>query len=183
MSGLACTGCGAFAQAACNCGVEYVPTGLRAAAAVAANPGKSDRAIADEIGVSNQTVKRARAKSTVTNVTVDGKRTGKDGKTRRNPAREGRQEETCDGNACDYDWSNPKPADFGDDTTRMYHSQAIHYRTEAGHLASAYPLLAPGVDPEIITKFEIDEAQKVADAWSATVKKLKKLQAKQRTVT
>jgi hypothetical protein len=41
---------------------------------------KPDRAIAAEIGVSNQTVRRARRKTTVTNVTVgDGKRTGRDG--------------------------------------------------------------------------------------------------------
>ncbi len=46
---------------------------------------KPDRAIAAEIGVSNQTVRRARRKTTVTNVTVgDGKRTGRDGKPRHN---------------------------------------------------------------------------------------------------
>lgn len=81
-----CSGCGVSALAGCKCGVEYVPAGKRAEEAVVANPEKSDRAIADDIGVSNQTVRRARAKSTVTNVTVE-KRTGKDGKTRKLPKR------------------------------------------------------------------------------------------------
>jgi hypothetical protein len=39
-----CTGCGAEANAACMCGVSYVPKAIRAAEAVKANPGKSDRA-------------------------------------------------------------------------------------------------------------------------------------------
>lgn len=46
--------------------------------------GMSDRAIAAKIGVGHQTVKRARQKSTATNVSV-GKRAGKDGKARRLP--------------------------------------------------------------------------------------------------
>jgi hypothetical protein len=52
------------------------------AAAIAANPEKSDRAIAQELlGVGVMTVNRAR-KSTVTPVTVDEPRIGLDGKVR-----------------------------------------------------------------------------------------------------
>jgi hypothetical protein len=50
---------------------------------VKANPGKSNRAIADEIGASYETVRRAR-KTTDTDVSVK-KRTGKDGKARKMP--------------------------------------------------------------------------------------------------
>jgi Winged helix-turn-helix DNA-binding len=71
---LQCTKCGAGTICACGCGVPYVgehrawaapiakvPTALeRAAAAIAADPAKSNRAIAKEIGVSDQTVRRAR---------------------------------------------------------------------------------------------------------------------------
>jgi hypothetical protein len=53
-------------------------------AAVAANPEKSDRAIAEEIGVHHSTVNEARKRSTAGNPTVE-KRTGRDGKTRRMP--------------------------------------------------------------------------------------------------
>jgi hypothetical protein len=81
---LRCTSCGAEATAGCNCGVAYKPID-RATEAVKANPGKSDRAIAAAIGVSTPTVSRAR-KATVTNVKV-GKRTGRDGKTRKVPTR------------------------------------------------------------------------------------------------
>jgi len=81
---LACSACGAGVDAACGCGAAYVPAGERAAKAVKDNPGKSDRAIAAELGVSNKTVSRARA--TVSCDTV-AKRTGRDGKARKLPIR------------------------------------------------------------------------------------------------
>ncbi len=57
-----------------------MPAGQRAAEAVAAHPEKSNRAIAEEIGPSEATVRRAR--DTGASVTqVDEKRIGRDGKT------------------------------------------------------------------------------------------------------
>jgi hypothetical protein len=70
---LRCTQCGTFAKCPCGCGVPYVSghpwadpdtkaTALeRAAEAVAAHPEKSNRAIAAQIGVGAETVRRARA--------------------------------------------------------------------------------------------------------------------------
>jgi len=58
---MACTVCGAKAEASCRCGAPYLPAGERAKLAVIANPEKSDRAIADEIGVHRRTVERARS--------------------------------------------------------------------------------------------------------------------------
>ena len=81
---LVCSGCGAPGQGSCNCGVAYVAPRERAAAAVKANPEKSDRAIAEEVGVSHQTVMRERKKTTGPHGPV-GKRTGKDGKARKQP--------------------------------------------------------------------------------------------------
>jgi hypothetical protein len=78
-----CSSCGAAAEATCDCGMPYVPAGDRAAKAVAENPEMSDRAIAAEIGVGPETVRRAR-KSTASHEAV-GKRTGRDGKTRAMP--------------------------------------------------------------------------------------------------
>jgi hypothetical protein len=63
--------------------LAYVPAGKRAEQAVVANPEKSDRAIAEEIGVSHTTVQKAR-KATGNNVPV-AKRVGKDGKARKMP--------------------------------------------------------------------------------------------------
>ena len=80
---LVCSGCGAPGKGSCDCGVTYLPA-QRAADAIAKNPTKSNRAIADELGVSDMTVGRARKKSTATGVAVD-RRTGKDGKTRKMP--------------------------------------------------------------------------------------------------
>jgi hypothetical protein len=87
---LECSQCGASANAACNCGAPYVRASARAAEAVAKTPDKSDRAIADEISVSNQTVKRARSKTNVTNVTVVKRRKGKDGKSHRSDRHQAR---------------------------------------------------------------------------------------------
>ena len=80
-----CSHCGALAEARCNCGVAYIPAGDRAAAAVAATPEKSDRAIAKEQGIHRKTVVKAR-KKLVQSVPVT-KRIGRDGKVRRLPKR------------------------------------------------------------------------------------------------
>jgi hypothetical protein len=82
---MVCIGCGAEANASCNCGKPYVPKSVRAKEAIEAHPEKSDRAIAAELGVSPTTVGKARQLSS------DGQlsdRTGLDGKTRRLPVRQ-----------------------------------------------------------------------------------------------
>jgi hypothetical protein len=64
-----------------------MPAGQRAAAAIAANPQMSDRAIAAEIGASHTTVQKAR-RATGNKLPVDDEaRTGLDGKVRRLPTR------------------------------------------------------------------------------------------------
>jgi hypothetical protein len=88
-----CTGCGAEANASCNCGVSYIPKAVRAAEAVRANPEKSDRAIAAEIGVSGETVRQAR-KQLPSDLAVD-ERTGLDGKTRKVPSAADKIEKNC----------------------------------------------------------------------------------------
>lgn len=85
MKNLECSSCGATANAACSCGVEYVPAGTRAIKAVAESPGKSDRAIAKELGVSPTIVHRARRKATAHKDAVP--RVGLDGKARKQPSK------------------------------------------------------------------------------------------------
>ena len=99
---LRCTKCSTEVKCPCGCGVPFVSdhpwanadpltraTALeRAAEAVAAHPEKSNRAIAAEIGVGAQTVKRARdaAKAAAPDGAVDGavdERTGRDGRRRK----------------------------------------------------------------------------------------------------
>jgi hypothetical protein len=85
---LRCDACGASAEASCECGVGYSPVKVIAARAVAANPEKSDRALAEETGVPHATISRARKRSTVSFETVDlPKRIGRDGNARRMPKR------------------------------------------------------------------------------------------------
>ena len=81
---LVCSGCGAPGEGSCGCGVAYVKAGVRAEEVVKANPGKSNRAIAEESGLGLGTVQRARKKVTDPNGSVE-KRTGKDGRTRAMP--------------------------------------------------------------------------------------------------
>jgi predicted transcriptional regulator len=75
-----CSSCGASTDAACACGVAYVPAAERVAAAVKANPEKSNVAIAKDLGVSEKTVRNHRPTSDQSEV-----RTGLDGKARRMP--------------------------------------------------------------------------------------------------
>ena len=83
---IGCSACGTTVDAGCDCGAPYLPAGQRAAAAVAANPQRSNRAIADEIGVDEGTVRKAR-RATADDSAVDEPRIGMDGKVRRLPTR------------------------------------------------------------------------------------------------
>src|SRR5262249_18544869 len=67
---------------------SYVPKSVRAAEAVKANPEKSDRAIAAEIGASPTTVGKARKELSTDGQLDDEPRTGLAGKVRRLPQRE-----------------------------------------------------------------------------------------------
>jgi len=80
---LVCSDCGAPGEGSCRCGAPYVSPGERAEAAVKANPKKSDRMISEETGIPQRTVSRARNR-TEPNGSVE-KRTGKDGKARKQP--------------------------------------------------------------------------------------------------
>ncbi len=82
---LACTLCGAEANASCGCNAIYRPKAQRAAEAIKEHPEKSNRAIADEIGVDEKTVRQARD-STADNSAVDEPRIGLDGKRRKLPS-------------------------------------------------------------------------------------------------
>lgn len=75
---MVCTGCGAEANASCNCGVSYVAKSVRAAQAIKANPGKSDRAIAVDLGINQSTVSRVRNSG---DAYASPERIGQDGKS------------------------------------------------------------------------------------------------------
>jgi hypothetical protein len=84
---LQCTKCGAEANASCNCGEPYVPAAIRVKEYDNANPGRSTRAAAADLGISKSEVGRAR-QSVVPDGTPEtdqassgGKVTGLDGKT------------------------------------------------------------------------------------------------------
>src|SRR5262245_14756583 len=91
-----CSSCGATANAACGCGVAYVPASTRAREAIAKNPEKSDRALAADLGIGKDSVRRARDKLTGAHAPVDEKRIGRDGKARRMPRRQTPDNDTLD---------------------------------------------------------------------------------------
>jgi hypothetical protein len=75
---LSCTGCGAEANASCNCGKPYVPKKQRIADAIAANPQKSNRSIGEEVGASHTLVNEVRKEG---GNHFPPEREGRDGKT------------------------------------------------------------------------------------------------------
>jgi hypothetical protein len=79
-AGITPVGCGAEANASCNCGVSYVAKSVRAAEAIKENPGKSDWAIAAELGIGSNTVRRAREDSGAP-CGAGEERIGRDGKS------------------------------------------------------------------------------------------------------
>jgi hypothetical protein len=83
---MVCTSCGSEANASCNCGKPYVPKKQRAAEAIAANPRKSNVAIAEELGVGAETVRRAREE--LGSPYGEAEREGRDGKVYRLPVRD-----------------------------------------------------------------------------------------------
>lgn len=84
-----CSACGV--DAGCNCGAPLMSKAQRAAEAIAANPHKSNRAIAEEAGLSEPTVRRARTASC--DAVEDEPRVGLDGKQRRMPVRRAEDDE------------------------------------------------------------------------------------------
>ena len=158
---LRCTSCGTFTRCACGCGRPYVgehrwsmsveqmlvevvperanePSALdRAMAAVEANPEKSDRVIAAEIGVGRQTVMRARAAVKVRSGDgpPDGppeKRVGRDGRSypaaaRRPPA--------------------PTPSDYFE-AVNAFHGELVGFLTDFSGRFSAWREDAGPLDDE-----------------------------------
>jgi hypothetical protein len=79
-----CSSCGV--DAGCNCGAPMMSKAQRAAEAIASNPQMSDRAIAQETGISQPTISKAR-KATDNLLSVHEPRIGLDGKQRRMPTK------------------------------------------------------------------------------------------------
>jgi ParB-like chromosome segregation protein Spo0J len=71
--------------------------------------------------------------------------------------------------ACDFDWDNVKPEDFGDADT-SYKRQAQFYTSESLRHAETHPLLR--VSPDKVTQKEIQAVRGNADAWRCLAVKL-----------
>jgi hypothetical protein len=78
---LVCSGCGAKGEGSCNCGLPYMPEKQRRAAEeIRINPNRTNRTISKIVGVSHQTVSRARSVSVgPKNGPIDTRRIGKNG--------------------------------------------------------------------------------------------------------
>ena len=182
---LECSKCGADAMATCDCGVAYVPAGTRAAAAVAANPEKSDRSIADEIGVSPTTVGKAR-KATVHGGQL-AKRVGKDGKARKLPQRPAANDDTsADQRKAQYEADDqPAPScttgspeldhDEGDSPEQIWVNQLVYRVKEALRMArESLEELPDGL--QVSAEMEL-RASVVVVAWAELAEALSKKRA------
>jgi hypothetical protein len=159
---MVCTSCGSEANASCNCGVPYKPKALRAAEAIKANPEKSDRAIAAELGIDHKTVGKVRGDNS------PPERVGRDGKTYSIK----RRDEEGGTSPCDEEYHDDE-----DDITyapreaaRMAKSSFL-LRVEE---VKRYAFFPPDqkVDQEIIR-----EAEAARDAWGNLVAHLKKVRS------
>jgi hypothetical protein len=112
---LACSECGAEANASCNCGKPYVPKSVRAREAVEAHPEKSDRAIAAEIGVTHPTVAAARKEVAATGKDLPVERTGLDGKKRRKLVQQAPKDVDEEGDEAPSGQQAPKDVDEEED--------------------------------------------------------------------
>ena len=146
------------------------------AAVLKAQPEKSDRAIAAELGVGRMKVNRAR-KATVTGVTVD-KRIGLDGKARKQPAKKDLFDR---GKGCDFDSTSQAK----DDAEPYRVTRARGYFAsvkEAVRLAHENLFIVENkaewarLDPDEITSEVIEAAEGAAAAWSECVQKLRAVQ-------
>jgi hypothetical protein len=151
-----CSKCGAPGTGTCDCGAPYVPAGQRAKAAVAAHPEKSDRAIAEEIGVGKDTVRRARVEATGANAPVDS-RTGKDGKVRKLPGRRVEEPE------------EPEDHDEADELERLRSALVIHASTAAEMARKISCFITR--NPEILTREAKKAIREAAHLWFQLEKK------------
>lgn len=144
-----CTACGAEANASCNCGKPYVPKKQRAADAIKANPRRSNVDIAEELGVSDMTVKRARDE--LGSTYVEPEREGRDGKVYHLPKRD---DEPDDGPDIEADI---EPANY---------RGAFLIRADQ---AKQFAVYSGPVTKEIVTM-----SRQVADVWGKLAAQLEK---------
>lgn len=147
---MACTACGSEANATCNCGKPYVPKKQLAADAIAANPQKSDRAIAADLGIDHKTVGAARRETGGEDSPPE--REGRDGKVYRLPVRAG--------------------ADDGDDEDIEADVEPANYRGAFLIRADQAKRFATYSGP--ITHEIVAMARQVATAWAELAAQLEK---------
>jgi hypothetical protein len=148
---MVCTACGSEANASCNCGKPYVPKKQRAREAIEANPQKSNRAIAEETGIAEATVRRAREGASCD---APDEREGRDGKIYRLPVREEPDDDT----------------DHEEGLRVIAARGMLNRATEARDIATTGKLEASDVTVEIIKA-----ADDAAAAWLNVARKLREM--------
>jgi hypothetical protein len=144
------------------------PNLRRQAATKLIEGGVSQRQVAKLLGVDEGTVRN--------DVRNNSAKSAEKSRTSGAGTKGGRSKKSDD--ACDYDWSNVKEADFGN-PSNAYRAQAEHFRREATHLASAYPLLSSKVDISVISETEIQAVREVAQAWADVAETLARRKIKE----
>ena len=186
---LHCTQCDATAVSACGCGAPYVGnhpwagtstakpvTGHdRAVAAIKANPKKSDRTIAAEIGVGKDTVRRARtiASAAIPDAPPDAppaRRVGQDGRsypasTAKPPAKPVKSNGSRrPQSACDIDWEDHREDD--DEPDSVMRARAAEWQLHEGYrLGEEFAMFRPGTEQKEVKRKYIEEANRISRLW------------------
>jgi hypothetical protein len=141
--------------------VPYIPAGQRAAEAIAANPQRSDRAIAAEIGVDHKTEGAARK---AVGEHSPPERIGRDGKSYPTKA-------TKPPPVVDHDDDSTTDADH-EQGLRVIAARGLINRASESAAMARYPLGRLVITNEIITA-----ARDAAQSWSDLVAKLTEAKA------
>jgi hypothetical protein len=165
---LQCSACGAEANASCNCGKPYVPAAQRVREYDEANPGKSTRAAAADLGMSRESVRTARSGDNhLSPETVTG-RDGKEYPARRragDAALESSDNSESDGGseAEDQESAVAEPAVIEDNV--------LYYLQRMNEHARVYKKLFKA------STFDREAEERISTAIDRTIQKLRSAQA------
>ena len=165
---LQCSACGAEANASCNCGKPYVPAAQRVREYDEANPGKSTRAAAADLGMSQSAVQQSRksGEQDYSPETV----TGRDGKEY--PARRAGQEPLETNNNSEPDGGSE--AEDQEDAVAdpaTIEDNVLYYLQRMNEHARVYKKLFKK------SAFDREARERISTALDRTIQKLRSAQA------
>lgn len=176
-SRLECTVCGVTVDAACDCGVLYIPNGAEkrdaATKALKADPNKSDRQIAKAVGVSHPSVAKLRSKLEAAG-DVENFTTRTDTKGRKQPSTKPSKPKAKPAPRASGPIQEDCEVDGGDSDEVCWRRGLLYRATNAAGEAAYENWSQFRVDSELVAT-----ATRAAEAWNQLAAYLKELHDEQ----